>query len=128
MTSGSFLTRANPCQSAVWVRQSALGRLSRLRQLAPPVTENETEVSFFNRDLYENFKLNPQVLCSLAISIVSHIPYRLGGNVEFHTKFLSIIRHIEWHVCVYYSGSKEEGKKWIYMRVLRLVRFDDGVG
>ena len=23
--------------------------------------ENETEVSFFNRDLYENFRLNPQV-------------------------------------------------------------------
>jgi hypothetical protein len=25
------------------------------------VTENETEVSFFNRDMYEAFKLDPQV-------------------------------------------------------------------
>ena len=28
----------------------------------PSITENETEISFFNRDLYENFKLNPEVL------------------------------------------------------------------
>lgn len=25
------------------------------------LTENETEVSFFNRDLYEQFKLHPEV-------------------------------------------------------------------
>ena len=38
------------------------------------ITENETEVSFFNRDLYENFKLNPQVLpSSITVFWVFHI-------------------------------------------------------
>jgi hypothetical protein len=27
----------------------------------PSISENETEVSFFNREMYESFKLNPQV-------------------------------------------------------------------
>jgi len=30
------------------------------KQLSEYGLENETEVSFFNRDMYENFKLNPQ--------------------------------------------------------------------
>src|SRR6266576_1460543 len=88
-TSGSFLTTVNHCQSATWVRQSALGAFIPLRQIVPSITENETEVSFFNRDLYEHFKLNPQVLpCSLTILWVFHISLlRLDGNVEFHTTF-----------------------------------------
>ena len=53
----------------------------------PSFTENETEVSFFNRDLYENFKLNPQVLsCSLTILRACLISLlRLVGNLEFRT-------------------------------------------
>ena len=67
-TSGSFLTMVNHCQSAASVCQSALRACIPLRQAAPSFTENETEISFFNRDLYENFKLNPQVLpCSLTV-------------------------------------------------------------
>src|SRR6267154_2357226 len=73
-TSGSFLTTVNHCQGAAWVCQSALGAFIPPIQAVPSITENETEVSFFNRDLYENFKLNPQVLpCSLTILRVSHI-------------------------------------------------------
>jgi hypothetical protein len=83
-TSGSFLTTVNHCQSAAWVRQSALGACIPLRQVVPSITENETEVSLFNRDLYENFKLNPQVRpSSLTMLWVFHISaHRLDGNVD----------------------------------------------
>jgi hypothetical protein len=100
--SGSFLTTVNHCQSVAWVRHPALGAFIPLRQAVPSITENETEISFFNRDLYENFKLNPQVLsfsrhlygCFISLP-------RLDGNVEFHTSFWEyIIRHMDWQVQV----------------------------
>ena len=90
--------------------------------------ENETEVSFFNRDLYENFRLNPQVLLLFSRYLNSLI--YLVDSVGM----LNFIRCVETlfgtssGTSVYYSGSKEESKKWIYMRVLHLVTFDDGVG
>lgn len=98
--SGSFLTTVNHCQSVAWVRHLALGGIY---SAEPSITENETEISFFNRDLYENFKLNPQVL-----PLFSHHLYgcfislpRLDGNVEFHTSLWEyIIRHIDWQVQV----------------------------
>ena len=71
---GSFLTMVNYRQSAAWVRQSALGEFIPLNQAVPSITENEPQVSLFNRDLYEISKLNPQVLpCSLTILWELHI-------------------------------------------------------
>ena len=99
--------KANHCQSAVWVRQSASGPFIPTETSSASFTENETEVSFFSRDLYESFKLNPEVLPLFSrYLIVSYISRRLGGKVESHAMFLEgIMQHIEWH-CVYYSGSK----------------------
>jgi hypothetical protein len=101
MTSGSYLMAANYCQSAAWVRQSASEVLFRPRQATPPIIENETEVSFFDRNLYETFKSNPQVLPrSLTILWGFHIRRRLGGNVEFKQSFWGDIACYEWHVGV----------------------------
>lgn len=59
------------------------------RQAVPSFTENETEVSFFKRDLYENFKLNPQVLSLFSHHLMGCLIslLRLDGNLEFHTTF-----------------------------------------
>lgn len=64
----------NHCQGVAWVCQSALWAFISLRQAVPSITENESEISFFNRDLYEIFRLNPQVLVlslSYACSYIS---------------------------------------------------------
>jgi hypothetical protein len=36
----------------------------------PSIPENETEVSLFNREMYEKFKLNPEVLCPIYAALV----------------------------------------------------------
>ena len=92
----------NHCQSAAWVRQSALGTFIPLRQAVPSITENETEVSFFNRDLYENFKLNPQVLpCSLNVSWgVSYLYSDSMGVLNFIRPFEKTLYAATWQACV----------------------------
>lgn len=47
--------------------------------------ENESEVSFFNRKDYEDFKLNPEVLtrCSIRQLNIHNIRLRLAGMYEF---------------------------------------------
>jgi hypothetical protein len=71
----------NLCQIAAWVRQSALGAFILLRQAVPSIAENETEVSFFNRDLYENFKLNPQVLPRLFSHHLMDVSYLYSDSM-----------------------------------------------
>ncbi|KAH7908018.1 hypothetical protein BJ138DRAFT_1158638 [Hygrophoropsis aurantiaca] len=50
------------------------------------IIENETEVSFFNREAYDKFKLNPEV-CVLALFATAQyiLRYdRLGGMFDVH--------------------------------------------
>jgi hypothetical protein len=128
--SGSFLTTVNRCQSAAWVRQSALTFIPP-RQAVPSITENETEVSFFNRDSYEIFKLNPEVLPN------SH---HLMGVLYLYSDSMGMLNFIRPFGRTLYATTSNGGsvyntvwqiqgsKKWIYIRVLQPVSFDDDVG
>ena len=79
---GSFLTTVKHCQCVAWVRQSALGEFILLRLAVPSITENETKVSFFNGDLYENFKLNLPGLYFLVLSL-SYVSFISMGVLNF---------------------------------------------
>ena len=78
--------------------------------------ENETEVSFFNRDLYEAFKLDPQVFfplhatlprCDLTIATQRH-----DGKADLFSCFLEahslgIFGGISVSVCIVKCSSEE---------------------
>ena len=47
-------------------------------------SENETEVSFFNRDLYEKFKLNPEVRFTVSVRhLATDLRRPDGSNLLF---------------------------------------------
>lgn len=68
--------------------------------------ENETEVSFFNREMYERFKLNPQVLSFPFLDLFkSHRVSDSVGKLNFMLCFVweGIIPDVELHICVQYT-------------------------
>ena len=78
----------------------SLGCSSRLRQ----VTENETEVSFFNGELYENFRSNPQVgpfvVSSLSGDLIASLADSVGKLNFMRCSEDNIIRYVELQVSV----------------------------
>ena len=48
--------------------------------LCSRIAENETEVSFFNRELYEAFKVNPEVCSTLTFPSITEMGFRLAGS------------------------------------------------
>ena len=57
------MTRSSMMIRAIWLISDLVREISQLLDLRSPLAtlENETEVSFFNRDAYEQFKLQPEV-------------------------------------------------------------------
>lgn len=59
--SGSSTTTAEFCQTLASASHLIRHRSVPESQSSTSITENETEVSFFNRELYDAFKLDPKV-------------------------------------------------------------------